>query len=633
MKPLFVAGSPRSGTTGLADYLNQHEQILLCRERYKYGPRKVTPELFTFERILDYGERETNIPRQYHAELLERKDPAKLKWIGDKYPTYVKQLKILAKNNPGAHFIVLYRSVEEVAESFQARADNPEDQWPSENGFELGVQLWNAALRHTRDFVENTSDPRLLVVSYDEFFGGEDVCMSMLSRFLGLEFEDSVRESWSRRSQEFTESRRSKTPLSEEHASLIKHGKDPETERWILDLLERQRKGNLHSARAGSRGSSSYRQQPGSENQLVDMRRRIHQLRRNNERLNTRVKRLNAQLESMRSSKTWKLAQWLRSIQARSEQSIVTRLMRLREAARTSDNPGVSLEGYEFLDFGASKGASINFGVRRLGGTRGLGIDLDPEKVRQMSEKGFDCIEADATRLQFPPGSVRFVVMSHFLEHLPGLEQAERAVESAARTASDFLFIQGPYFDADEYLEARGFKLYWSDWTGHPCHLTTGQLREILLRLGLEDHVMMVCDEITDSSDPAVHPLDSPPDQHDYDLGIHPDKPYVKFARPLYRSIVCYVRLRPFEGWEQVLQAPRKGMRLEHSVEGVLSSPQSPSAGKVPYNVADAPQDRKAGPLAEIRRRLIQKKRWAYLRYLHMREALYWLKMSSRSWL
>lgn len=616
MKSLFVAGSPRSGTTGLADYLNQHEQILLCRERYKYGPRKVTPELFTFERILDYGERETNIPRQHHEELLESKDPAKLKWIGDKYPTYVKQLKILAKNNPGAHFIVPYRPVEEVAESFQARADDPEDQWPAENGFELGVQLWNSALRHTRDYVESTRNTRLLVVSYHQFFGGDKACMSMLSRFLGLELGDSMHESWAKSSRRFTEARRSKTPLSEEQYSLIRHNKDHETEKWILDFLEEQHSRALGVSQPGNRGLGNRTKQPPEKSQVADMRGRLRRLRRDNQRLNTRVNELERELESIRTSRTWRLAGRLKAIQARAERGFVTRLMRLREAMRTSDNSAVSLEGYDFLDFGASKGASINFGVRRLGGTRGLGIDLDPEKVRQMKDKGFDCIEADVTRLQLPPASVRFVIMSHFLEHLPGPTEVERAVESAARTASDFLFIQGPYFDADDYLKSQGLKLYWSDWTGHPCHLTTDQLHEILLKLGLEDHVMMVCDEIADSSDAAVHPLDSPPDQHDYDPGLHPEKPYIKFAQPLYRSIVCCVRLRHFDGWEQVLHAPKKGKGLENHIRGnALSSPQSP------HN-SDTPQGREPQPLAVMKRKLLLKRRWAYLRYLHMRQAL-----------
>lgn len=38
------------------------------------------------------------------------------------------------------------------------------------------------------------------------------------------------------------------------------------------------------------------------------------------------------------------------------------------------------LDGYDFIDFGASKGGYIEFAKARLGGTRGVGIDIDPKK-------------------------------------------------------------------------------------------------------------------------------------------------------------------------------------------------------------------------------------------------------------
>jgi hypothetical protein len=63
MRPLFVAGNQRSGTTALARYLNHHSQILICVERYKYvQPENITPDLFSFERILAVDPSETNVP-------------------------------------------------------------------------------------------------------------------------------------------------------------------------------------------------------------------------------------------------------------------------------------------------------------------------------------------------------------------------------------------------------------------------------------------------------------------------------------------------------------------------------------------------------------------------------------------
>jgi hypothetical protein len=86
------------------------------------------------------------------------------------------------------------------------------------------------------------------------------------------------------------------------------------------------------------------------------------------------------------------------------------------------------LAGFDFLDFGASTGSSIEFARERLGGRRGLGVDLDPNKVETMRRCGYDCIQADVTGLDLPAKAVKFVLMSHFLEHLPDLECARKAI-------------------------------------------------------------------------------------------------------------------------------------------------------------------------------------------------------------
>ena len=57
------------------------------------------------------------------------------------------------------------------------------------------------------------------------------------------------------------------------------------------------------------------------------------------------------------------------------------------------------LTDYDFLDFGASKGGSIGFAIEHLGGTRGLGIDLDPNKVAVMRELGHRSIALIETNL------------------------------------------------------------------------------------------------------------------------------------------------------------------------------------------------------------------------------------------
>ena len=60
----------------------------------------------------------------------------------------------------------------------------------------------------------------------------------------------------------------------------------------------------------------------------------------------------------------------------------------------------VKSQCYDFLDFGCSKGASLEWASKVLGGSKGLGIDIDSRKVEQTVSKGFDACEFDI--LQIP---------------------------------------------------------------------------------------------------------------------------------------------------------------------------------------------------------------------------------------
>lgn len=199
--------------------MNAHPEVLICRERYKYIPREVTPEHFSFERILAYSEAETNVPEEQFVELLGRKDPAKLRWIGDKNPDYYQLFERLLRQNPGARFIVLYRPLEEVAESFEARASDPEDHWPAHYDHERAVKLWNLSLNRTRRFIEDDPGADVLILDYHDFFRRNETCVPLISRFLEIEFDDTVLEDWRERTIGFEKARRLKSYLDDEHHS------------------------------------------------------------------------------------------------------------------------------------------------------------------------------------------------------------------------------------------------------------------------------------------------------------------------------------------------------------------------------------------------------------------------------
>lgn len=333
---LYVAGPSRSGTTAFTKYLNEHPEVLVCRERFKWHPReRVAPNLFTFERILDfedgYEKRDTERRCRVHEELLTRKDPGKLKWMGDKFPNYVRTLDTLAQNNPGASFIVMYRPVEEVAESYQARSENPEDAWlGGRDGFSMGIRHWNAAMRSTREFVESLVNLNVLLVSYHEFFGQNEACVPLISRFLGLDFDESVLASWKEASREFESKRRAKEPVGEKQRALIDQHADRGAEEWMLKRIEHQwmELGSYSPEAAGERIEERRRfavrmaeeraqaraktrrleRKAGAlERELGKQRSRVQTSNKENLRLAKKVEDLRRQMQAVRSSRTWRL--------------------------------------------------------------------------------------------------------------------------------------------------------------------------------------------------------------------------------------------------------------------------------------------------------------------------------------
>lgn len=327
LRPLFVGGCQRSGTTAFTDYLNQHPEILVCQERYKRIAREqIKPNLFTFERILDYRRGETNKPwnLEYyvrrHAEILARKDPARLKWIGDKNPGFVKNMPLLVQNNPGARFIMLYRPVEEVAESWDARSKDPDDHWLTGlDGFALGVETWNTALRRLREFIESSPVPRVLIVSYRDFFCNAESYAPVISRFLGIEFDESVIEAWEEMSRRFEDERRRKMPLAEEQAAFIEEHADRAAEGWIRDRIARQwGEPGLYVQEDKETALASLAEMEARawrlQRQVNELEERLTEKSRTNQRLRRRVANLNRRIAGIQGSRPWRLIQRLERI-------------------------------------------------------------------------------------------------------------------------------------------------------------------------------------------------------------------------------------------------------------------------------------------------------------------------------
>ncbi len=203
------------------------------------------------------------------------------------------------------------------------------------------------------------------------------------------------------------------------------------------------------------------------------------------------------------------------------------------------------LSRYDFVDFGCSKGGSLEFGTKFFGG-RGIGLDIDEAKVRKAIANGHDALHLDVSSLDpATVGQTGFVLMSHFLEHLPKFAVASKCIASACKISRDFVLIQQPYFDADPYLFSNRMKVYWSDWRGHTLPMTTLQLyRATRPLLGDIARRVIICGrhKILSSAAPEIHHISSPDEQQKWDGSIHPPKADIHFTYPVFKE-TCVIIL------------------------------------------------------------------------------------------
>ncbi len=190
--------------------------------------------------------------------------------------------------------------------------------------------------------------------------------------------------------------------------------------------------------------------------------------------------------------------------------------------------------GAEFIDLGAGRGDSLVASMV-VSGRRGVGVDIDRNKVARAQARGRPVVEGSI--LDLPADlEVRFATADNVLEHLASLDEVEVAVAEARRVAREFLVIRHPSFDDEEHLERLHLRRYWTDWHGHRCHALLPDLLGIFERVGAVSWEIRPTRRIVDAADPAILPSVAPPDQQVYDAACHGPKPSIRFERPIYEA-------------------------------------------------------------------------------------------------
>ena len=179
-KFLFACGVGRSGTTALCEALNLHDKIVMGVERYKYRMigksfLEVGPELYEKERFFNYQPEDTNVRIHDSAKYGSVYDAARAKfddvvYVGDKTPGLYKHLPQLQEHFPECKVIYIMREPDNVAFSWQIRANKNQDSWPNYNDYKAAVEQWNLSLEIVENQMPNWGD-NLILVNYETMFG------------------------------------------------------------------------------------------------------------------------------------------------------------------------------------------------------------------------------------------------------------------------------------------------------------------------------------------------------------------------------------------------------------------------------------------------------------------------------
>jgi hypothetical protein len=199
-------------------------------------------------------------------------------------------------------------------------------------------------------------------------------------------------------------------------------------------------------------------------------------------------------------------------------------------------------DNFDFFDFGCKIGSSSYLCKEVLSGKKGLGIDINPEYVNAFARNGGDIMLGDITNLQLPNDIVDFCCISHVLEHLPSIDHVNRAIEEALRLSRNFVYIVGPYFDADIYLRDNNLKFFWSDWTWHPTPVKCEDIINSIKKSGIKCKTQLWGRIlITESNSQDILPLSAPNNQHYYDPESHGPKNLISFDIPLFKEISAII--------------------------------------------------------------------------------------------
>ena len=188
--PIFVIGSPRSGTTLVRLILDSHPSIS-CGEETHFLRDLEAVVGRNWDLVATYG-----LPREwwiehlrglydtFQAEVLARN--GKVRWA-EKDPTYTLHLPFIEELFPDAMYIHLLRDGHDVVASFR-------DRWGYKAAARAARTEWARYVTAARDLAERLPAERFLELRYEKLVGDPETQGRRLFEFLGERWDPAVLE-------------------------------------------------------------------------------------------------------------------------------------------------------------------------------------------------------------------------------------------------------------------------------------------------------------------------------------------------------------------------------------------------------------------------------------------------------
>lgn len=239
VKHLFIAGCPRSGTTALAQYLNNDDRIIVGIERYIRICDSITSAHFEKDNFLNPSKEETGrLNPDLFKTFKDKWNQGTLKYVGDKVPRYYQHMLYLAETFPACRILFLWRDLFAVASSYNVRAEKQKKNWNKDRDYRRAVADWNESLTCLKEFVEAGHHNRVHLVKYEPFFSGDLAAYQALYDFLALKSRPGDEQAFRRITQKWPKQASKPLMLDDEMKSYLEKRKDKKLETWADTIVQ-----------------------------------------------------------------------------------------------------------------------------------------------------------------------------------------------------------------------------------------------------------------------------------------------------------------------------------------------------------------------------------------------------------